>query len=480
MDKKDIRFCNLRISDLLPNDGQIEGLPKNPRYISDENFARLKKSIEDDPELLDFRRLGVFPFNGKYVVLDGNMRLKACEELGYKELPCYVFPVETPADKLRAYVIKDNISFGLNDWDALANEWNADELAEWGLDIPIWSADDSDINDENEEEKKEKEKIDSVEKMLCAAMQRNLLECKEQIDYTMQKGWLISGVTAGMIEAKFIRAKYYGERFAQWLSIYWCPQRFFTSANTRSLYEQVCISAEKGEAGIAGFRTTSEDGNVLDTITKGGYPIGGARMPLDFPSDLAKDLIEEFSPKNKPVEVLDPCHGWGGRFVGALLANVKKYVGVDPSEYAHNGLCRCKDIIGKYSDTESEFIKKPFEECELEPESFDIAITSPPYFDVEQYQGEQQAHIKYGNYELWKDKFYSVLIQKTHAALRKGGYFLLQVGSQSYPLKNDGIKFAKKAGFKVCEVRNFGRGTNSKLHEGSAEDGEVIIVLQKN
>lgn len=471
---------NIPIGEIELNKGQVEGLPKNPRFIKDYRFEALKKSIQDAPEMLSLRELIVYPHGGKYIVIGGNMRLRACKELGFKEVPCKVLDEQTPADKLREYTIKDNNAFGDTDFDLLANEWDTDELGDWGLDISNWSVDDADENEEKEGEKKEKEKIESVEKMLNAAMQRNLQECKTQIDYSMQKGWLLSGLTAGMVEAKFIRAKYYGEKFAQWLSLYWCPQRFFTSANAVSIYDQICKSAQKGEAGIAGFRTYTEDGNVTTTTTtKGSYPVGGARLPLDFPAELAKDLIEEFAPKNKPVEVLDPCHGWGGRFVGALLANVAKYVGVDPSDDAHNGLCRCKEIIGRYSDTESNFIKKPFEECDFEAESFDVALTSPPYFDVEQYKGEEQAHIKYGNYELWKEKFYSVLIHKTHEALRNGGYFLLQVGSQTYPLKDDGIKIAKKAGFRVCAVRNFGRGTESNLHDGSVEDGEVIIVLQK-
>ncbi len=86
---------NINTSFLLLNSGQIEGLPKNPRFIRDERFNALKKSIGDAPEMLSLRELIVYPFNGKYVVIGGNMRLRACKDLGYKELPCKILDVDT-------------------------------------------------------------------------------------------------------------------------------------------------------------------------------------------------------------------------------------------------------------------------------------------------------------------------------------------------------------------------------------------------
>lgn len=137
---------NIPISQIEPNKGQIEGLPKNPRFIKDARFEALKKSIEDAPEMLALRELIVYPIKGqsviKYVAICGNMRLRACQQLGYKELPCKVLPVETPVEKLREYTIKDNIGFGADDWDVLANEWDADELAEWGVELVNDFADD--------------------------------------------------------------------------------------------------------------------------------------------------------------------------------------------------------------------------------------------------------------------------------------------------------------------------------------------------
>ncbi len=127
---------SLSISKLKSNTGQIEGLPKNPRVIRDEKFQKLVKSIQDDPEMLELRELIVVPYGKGFVVIAGNMRLRAMESLGYKEAPCKVLDVDTPVEKLKAYTIKDNVGFGEHDWDQLANEWDGEKLAEWGLDAP--------------------------------------------------------------------------------------------------------------------------------------------------------------------------------------------------------------------------------------------------------------------------------------------------------------------------------------------------------
>lgn len=132
----------LPISKIETNHGQIDGLPKNPRVLRDEQYKRLKRSIEDNPEMLTLRELLVYPHGGKYVVIGGNMRLRILQDLGEKEVPCKIIAEDTSVDKLRAYTIKDNTSGGEWDWDDLANEWDADELDSWGLELPQWNDED--------------------------------------------------------------------------------------------------------------------------------------------------------------------------------------------------------------------------------------------------------------------------------------------------------------------------------------------------
>ncbi|MBL0304327.1 MAG: ParB N-terminal domain-containing protein [Cytophagaceae bacterium] len=135
----------VKVKDLKNNSGQIEGLPKNPRILKDDKFIKLKKSLQDDPEMLQLREVIAYDNNGELVVICGNMRLRALKELGVKEVPTKILPKETSVDKLRAYTIKDNVAFGEHSWDDLANEWDAEKLEEWGLDLPGF-----DVNNETE------------------------------------------------------------------------------------------------------------------------------------------------------------------------------------------------------------------------------------------------------------------------------------------------------------------------------------------
>jgi ParB-like chromosome segregation protein Spo0J len=107
--------------------------PNNPRLIKDDKFKKLVQSIKDFPEMLDIRPIVV---NEDMIVLGGNMRLKACKEVGIKEVPIIIADNLTE-EQQREFLIKDNVSGGEWDWDMLANEWEVEQLEEWGLDVPI-------------------------------------------------------------------------------------------------------------------------------------------------------------------------------------------------------------------------------------------------------------------------------------------------------------------------------------------------------
>lgn len=149
-----IEHFNLPIEKVKENVGQIPGLQRNPRIIRNERFEKLKKSIKDLPEMTQARDLLVFPFNDEYVVIGGNMRLKAYQDLGWGKVPCCILPSNMPVDKLREMVIQDNNPFGETDWDAIANEWNVDELKDWGIELP------EDWNTSEAEEQKEAKEDD--------------------------------------------------------------------------------------------------------------------------------------------------------------------------------------------------------------------------------------------------------------------------------------------------------------------------------
>jgi DNA modification methylase len=111
---------------------EVKSNPNNPRIIKDDKFKKLVASIKELPQMLELRPIVV---NEDMIVLGGNMRLKACKEAGLKEIPI-IKASELNEEQQRAFIIKDNVGFGEWDWDALANEWDAEQLDEWGLDVP--------------------------------------------------------------------------------------------------------------------------------------------------------------------------------------------------------------------------------------------------------------------------------------------------------------------------------------------------------
>jgi DNA modification methylase len=110
----------------------VKANPNNPRIIKDDKFAKLVKSINEFPQMLNLRPIVV---NDDMVVLGGNMRLKACKEAGLKEIPI-IKASELTEQQQNEFIVKDNVGYGEWDWDDLANNWDVDELTEWGLDIP--------------------------------------------------------------------------------------------------------------------------------------------------------------------------------------------------------------------------------------------------------------------------------------------------------------------------------------------------------
>ena len=149
----------ININQIDQNKGQIAGLPANPRQWTRDDVERLARSIEETPELLDARPLITIPHGGKYIVLGGNLRLAALKKLGRKEAPVYVLPEDTPPDKLREIVVKDNGAFGSWDFDMLANEWDDLPLLDWG--VPSWDAEDKPepLNVEEDDFDEEKDEI---------------------------------------------------------------------------------------------------------------------------------------------------------------------------------------------------------------------------------------------------------------------------------------------------------------------------------
>ena len=182
------------ITKLEYNEGQIEGLSKNPRYLKESEHEKLKKSLTDSPEFLEYKPLMVYAMdNGNYVTICGNMRLRVANELrldGHYEfdtIPCVVLKADTPIEKIKEYAIKDNVQAGNWDWDELANgEWEIEDLDEWGVNTSFLNAGESDTDTldglfDTEDDKEEKTKDLKITITIDASFAEKADEIKEKI-----------------------------------------------------------------------------------------------------------------------------------------------------------------------------------------------------------------------------------------------------------------------------------------------------------
>jgi hypothetical protein len=123
--KPQMKIEQIKISDIKPN-------PSNPRLIKDDKFSKLVKSIREFPQMMEIRPIVV---NDDMVILGGNMRWKAAKEAGMKAVPV-IKAADLTEEQQREFIIKDNVGFGEWDWEQLANEWDVQQVEDWGLDVP--------------------------------------------------------------------------------------------------------------------------------------------------------------------------------------------------------------------------------------------------------------------------------------------------------------------------------------------------------
>lgn len=182
------------ITKLLYNEGQIDGVPKNPRYLKESEHDKLVKSLADSPEFLEYKPLMVYGLeDGTYVTICGNMRLRVANELriggntNFDKLPCFVLKTDTPIQKIKEYAIKDNVQAGNWDWDELANgEWETDALQDWGVNTSFLNAGESDADTldglfDTEDDKEEKTKDLKITITIDASFAEKADEIKEKI-----------------------------------------------------------------------------------------------------------------------------------------------------------------------------------------------------------------------------------------------------------------------------------------------------------
>lgn len=456
-----------------PVDGLVP-YARNARTHSAEQVAQIAASVREfgwtNPVLIDEQ-------GG---IIAGHGRVMAARMLKLADVPCIVLGGLTETQR-RAYVLADN-KLALNaGWDESLLRIELQDLVDEGYDLKLTGFDDDDLSallaedtDDSSADSSSVELSELADQLLDRAWGDLLTEWAGHIDET---GALLSpNITPRTAAVWFLLAKFGGKEFPQIQSLAFCPSRLRCAGDKYSLLQGLQNVARDPDI-VSGYRWATGDVPSFDKmVTSSGLAVRGAKMPADFPACLARDLMVEF----KATRVLDPCHGWGGRFIGFLLAgaSVARYVGCDPNENAHEGLKAARTALAQYAESNkaADFIRKPFEDADLKDERFDFALTSPPYFDTEKYPGKEQSRLRYKTIEAWTDGFYLPMIRKTRAHLEEGSVFVLQVGSQRYPLAKIATDNARACGFDMIERRD---GIMPNNYNGTDDDsGETALILR--
>ena len=186
---------------------KLKSNPSNPRVIKDEKFKKLVKSLQDFPEMMEKRPMVcVTDVDGKLYPLGGNMRLRAIQELGIKEIPdtWVMMADDWTEDKRREFTIKDNVGFGEWEWDQLANEWDAELLVDWGLDV--WQqAEEPDysILDEEDVDGQLRDMAGGVKKAIQIEFEpEHYEEAYELVKYWREQGGYVGGMIMEFLKAE--------------------------------------------------------------------------------------------------------------------------------------------------------------------------------------------------------------------------------------------------------------------------------------
>lgn len=446
---------------------------RNYRKHNDENKRVIKKSLKE----LGAGRSIVIDNEGEIIAGNGvyeqaqklGIKTKIVETDGRELVVVKRTDLATGDDKRKKLALADNAASDTSEWadELLREDWAPEVLADFGVVLP---------EVEMPYDMRREEKDEHVEELLNAAMVQYIAEYVRMFDYCMNAdfgSFLPDGRSVGYAKLQYIKAKYYGAKYDCKNSYIFTPRQYFVNVRSgKSYYEAMKDIIAGKKVGIAGFRTATYDGN-LNRMIGNQYRVVAAAA-ADFPPMKARDIFRTYY---KGGRVLDPCHGWGGRLVGAMLADVEEYVGVDPSPDAHAGVIKIYEAFKEYQDTNITLIQKPFEDCEWKDGEFDFALTCPPYFDVEKYSGEDTSSNRYPKFEQWCNSFYEPLIVNTMNALKEDGVFALIVGSQLYPLADKAKEICASHGYKIQSCDNKILGNN--MHGTDEEKIDSLFLISK-
>jgi hypothetical protein len=278
----------------------------------------------------------------------------------------------------------------------------------------------------------------------------------------------------GALAMYFVRALLYGEEIPRTATLAYVSDRYYVAGSNYPFNELLSKALEDLRL-LRGIKFVMENRASFHTLISSTVPISGYRLAADFPISLARDLINRYCPAGG--NVLDPCHGWGGRMVGFMLSKAGGYVGIDPAPHSPK-LQEMFDDLSKYLP-ESKTIKlinKPFEDVRLRDESYDFAFTSPPYYNAEKYQGEESSWRRYKSLAKWVEGFYRPLLMGVSDALKPGAAFALQV-TPRFKMGDIAKKIGAEIGLEYDRIYDTSMRRYNSVNVDKAGSGDVFEVV---
>lgn len=217
---------------------------------------------------------------------------------------------------------------------------------------------------------------------------------------------------------------------------------------------------------------------VSEIIRQLGFSAGTSKITIYRPL-LTKRIIEYFNCKN----ILDPCVGWGGRMLGtSCLGEEYHYTGCEPCLKTYNGLINIKNKLNLQNviihNTPAENILSSL------IKEYDLAITSPPYFNLEIYSDELSQSHKYGDYNKWINKFLKPVVYGVLSKLVKGGVSCWSVKNiktdKKYNIYDDIVRLHLDKGWKKLDIEFY---VGNCVRPGSGKDTkgkEITYVFKKD
>jgi 16S rRNA G966 N2-methylase RsmD len=386
----------LPLSRLEVNKGQISSVPKNPRFIRDDRYKKLKGSIQEDPEMLALRELLVFEHAGKYVIIGGNMRYRALKELGYTETVCKIMPSETPIEKIKAITIKDNSGFGEWDFDMLANEWDIEDLNKWGVDMDFLKDDSGDAD--NKAQEKQIQKL--VETFIIPPF--SVLNTRSKEWQERRKQWIDLGIKSELGRMGNITYSATAQPPIYYQTKNILKKRLNRIPTHEEIVEELESKGFKTQSGVSIFDPVLteisyrwfniKNGTVLDPFA-GGSVRGIIAAKLGMPyvgNDLRKEQIES-NRENAKIVLYD--------------LDVKYH-----PVWTSGDSLQIDEILKK------ENIKSPF----------DMIFSCPPYADLEVYSDDKcdLSNMEYRHFL----KIYREIIKKSCSLLKENRFAVFTVG----------------------------------------------------